>query len=76
MEDKVDTICTFQSILSTSPCSKAFLYILPIFYKTDLLDEESILKWFHEKEPGSYESQIKPFIEWLESSSDVEEEDE
>lgn len=61
---------------------KVFQKIILLFYKTDILSEEVILKWY--KEPQSskgkimFLEQMKPFIEWLqnaeeESGSDEEE---
>jgi len=61
---------------------KVFQKIILLLYKTDVLSEESIMKWYKEAHSGKGKSvfleQMKKFIEWLQSAeeeSGSEEED-
>lgn len=61
---------------------KAFQKIVLLFYKTEVVSEDSILKWFKEghsnKGKMHFLEQMKQFIEWLqnaEEESESEEED-
>ncbi|NJI29932.1 hypothetical protein HBI98_22510, partial [Aeromonas veronii] len=61
---------------------KAFSKIVLLFYKTEVVTEDSILKWYKEghsnKGKMHFIEQMKKFIEWLqnaEEESESEEED-
>lgn len=60
---------------------KAFNKIILLFYKTDVLSEDAILKWYKESHSSRgwsvFMDQMKKFVEWLEhAEEESEEEDE
>ena len=73
LEDQIETIVAIQTCLGGTSKSKAFLHIIPDLYKMDILEDESIIAWYNTKDTAEYLSQVKPFIEWLQTTSDDEE---
>ncbi|GBN23479.1 Basic leucine zipper and W2 domain-containing protein 2 [Araneus ventricosus] len=58
---------------------KVFEKILVLFYKTDVLSEDSILKWYKEAHSSKGKSifldQTRKFVEWLQSAEEESEEE-
>lgn len=58
---------------------KVFERILVLFYKTDVLSEDSILKWYKESHSSKGKSifleQTRKFVEWLQSAEEESEEE-
>ncbi|GIY39878.1 basic leucine zipper and W2 domain-containing protein 1 [Caerostris darwini] len=58
---------------------KVFEKILVLFYKTDVLSEDSILKWYKDAHSSKGKSifldQTRKFIEWLQSAEEESEEE-
>lgn len=58
---------------------KVFQKIVVLLYKTDVLSEDSILKWHKEaytsKGKSVFLEQMKPFVEWLQNAEEESEED-
>lgn len=73
-----------SSSADSGPYEKAFTLCIPLLYKTDVLEEDSIVKWYENEvsshgEDNLYCRQIKNFVAWLQaedSDEDEEEEDE
>jgi translation initiation factor eIF-2B subunit epsilon len=76
IEDQIEVCSFLQAELQGKEISQAFLFLIPLLYKIDLLEEESIKKWYYQSDTGVYREQLKPFIQWLERSDDEEEDDE
>ncbi|CAL8370814.1 basic leucine zipper and W2 domain-containing protein 1-A [Gadus morhua] len=59
---------------------KTFQKIVVLLYKADVLNEESILKWYNEehlaKGKGMFLEQMKKFVEWLKSAEEESESEE
>ncbi|XP_056886171.1 eIF5-mimic protein 2-A-like isoform X1 [Takifugu flavidus] len=59
---------------------KAFQKIVVLLYKADVLNEESILKWYNEahvpKGKSIFLVQMKSFVEWLKNAEEESEEEE
>jgi len=59
---------------------KSFNKIVLFLYKTDVLSEDSILKWYKETHSSRgwsvFMDQIKKFVEWLEQAEEEESDDE
>jgi hypothetical protein len=59
---------------------KQFQKIVVLFYKADVLSEDSILKWYKEAHTAKGKSvfldQMKKFVEWLHSAEEESEEEE
>lgn len=59
---------------------KVFQKIVVLFYKTDVLSEDVILKWYREshspKGKSVFLDQMKKFIEWLQSAEEESEKEE
>jgi len=57
---------------------KVFSKIILLFYKTEVLDEDTIFKWYREAHSSKGKSvfldQMKKFIEWLENAEEESEE--
>jgi len=58
---------------------KVFSKIILLFYKADVLDEDTIFKWYREAHSSKGKSvfleQMKKFIEWLENAEEESEEE-
>lgn len=58
---------------------KSFQKIIVMLYKSDVLSEDAILKWYKEghsaKGKSTFLEQMKKFIEWLENAEEESEED-
>ncbi|XP_053372773.1 eIF5-mimic protein 2-like [Mercenaria mercenaria] len=58
---------------------KVFQKIVVLFYKTDVLSEDSILKWYSTSHSARGKSvfleQMKPFIEWLQNAEEESDEE-
>ncbi|VDI15498.1 eIF5-mimic protein 2-like [Mytilus galloprovincialis] len=58
---------------------KSFQKIIVMLYKSDVLSEDAILKWYKEghstKGKSTFLEQMKKFIEWLEQAEEESEED-
>jgi len=56
---------------------KVFQKIILLFYKTDVLSEEIILKWYKEAHSNKGKSvfleQMKKFVEWLQNAEEESE---
>lgn len=80
--DLISMVCSLCRSYSRSPDSpppfeRAFTLCIPLLYKTDVLDEQSIIDWYEAEcvthgEDNIYCRQIKSFVAWLqaEDSSD------
>jgi hypothetical protein len=59
---------------------KAFRKIVLLFYKTEVISEEVILKWYKEAHSAKgkmhFLEQMKKFIEWLQSAEEESESEE
>lgn len=59
---------------------KSFQKIVVMLYKTEVIREEVILKWYKDAHSSKGKSvfleQMKKFVEWLENASEESEEDE
>jgi len=58
---------------------KLFQKIVLLFYKAEVLSEDTILKWYRDghsqKGKGVFLEQMKKFIEWLENAEEESEEE-
>jgi len=58
---------------------KVFQKIVVLFYKGDVLGEDSILKWYQEshlpKGKSVFLEQMKSFIQWLQNAEEESEEE-
>lgn len=58
---------------------KVFQKIIVLMYKTDVLSEDSIMKWYKnahsQKGKSVFLEQMKPFVEWLENAEEESEEE-
>ncbi|XP_052273928.1 eIF5-mimic protein 2-like [Dreissena polymorpha] len=58
---------------------KVFQKIIVLLYKTDVVSEDSVLKWYNGghsvKGKSVFLEQMKPFIEWLQSAEEESEDD-
>ncbi len=83
-DDQVELIDHLHDWLIKNPdFSLAFHVILPQLYKLDVLEDSSIIEWYHEHaqdapdgEADLYCRQIKGFVSWLEESEDEDDEEE
>jgi len=59
---------------------RVFQKIVLLFYNTEVLSEDTILKWFREgqntKGRATFIEQMKKFVEWLENAEEEEDEEE
>eukprot|EP00516_Mucochytrium_quahogii_P007225 CAMPEP_0203757332 /NCGR_PEP_ID=MMETSP0098-20131031/10447_1 /ASSEMBLY_ACC=CAM_ASM_000208 /TAXON_ID=96639 /ORGANISM=" , Strain NY0313808BC1" /LENGTH=64 /DNA_ID=CAMNT_0050649537 /DNA_START=67 /DNA_END=261 /DNA_ORIENTATION=+ len=59
---------------------KSFQKIVVMLYKTDVIGEEVILKWYKDghsaKGKSVFLEQMKKFVEWLENASEESEDEE
>lgn len=80
-EEQMDLICcTQKACQSMAGLERAFQYVIPSFYKNDVVEQESIVGWWQQalKVLGAdniYVRQIKNFVEWLEDSDDDDDDD-
>lgn len=53
---------------------RAFLKIIMLFYKTDIISEQTILKWYNAdnntKGKMMFVEQMKKFVEWLQNAEE------
>lgn len=53
---------------------RAFLKIIMLFYKTDIISEQTILKWYkadnNTKGKMMFVEQMKKFVEWLQNAEE------
>lgn len=55
---------------------KVFSKIIQLFYRTDVLSEDAILKWFNDgKGKAVLLGQLKPFVEWLKQAEEESDEE-
>lgn len=59
---------------------KTFNKIVLLFYKTDVVSEDAILKWYKETHSARgwtvFMEQMKKFVEWLEHAEEESDDDE
>lgn len=79
VEEQIDLIDAVQMVGGMQPgLDRTFSRVIPLLYKTDVLDEEAILEWYERRlgEGAPAVRQISKFVEWLREASDEESEDE
>lgn len=75
-DEQIDLICcTQKSCQNMQDLELSFQYVIPSYYKNDVVEQESIVLWWQQalKVLGSdniYVRQIKNFVEWLEASDE------
>ncbi len=83
--DLISVVCslcrTYNRAGEVAPFERAFNICIPLLYKTDVLEDDSILEWYEKEctlhgEDNLYCRQIKSFVNWLEASSDEDSEEE
>jgi len=74
-DDQYETLVTIQEYAATHEVVAKFAsVILSTFYDTDVLEEEAIRKWFKKLEASELKTKVLPFISWLDTAEEEDEE--
>lgn len=79
--EQVDLIDTIQWACQNHPgLERSFFTIIPLLYKTDVIDQDAVISWYNTNEPSKslYVRQIRGFVQWLlqdDEDDDADEDD-
>ncbi|PJF19735.1 hypothetical protein PSACC_00451, partial [Paramicrosporidium saccamoebae] len=75
VEEQVELINTVEKTCQTSEgLERSFQFIVPVLYKSDVLEDDAIITWYRNNEPSNslFVRQIRSFVQWLEQDDEDE----